>query len=181
MEQLDFQIMLTDNYHVNPNSIHTCFAMKIIKASDQIANIEADMITVNNYFGHLVKEISITRYGHDKQLIRTFSPYEIYQYSDATLKYLPKDSLKKIEKTLLYSKRPVYFNKTTIDSRTHNGTGATRANDAKDLNIDERITKFQDQLKKEYVYRVPLRYFTDLGKINFPLKSYFRIKCHLMT
>ena len=82
---------------------------------------------------------------------------------------------------MLYSKRPVYFNKTTIDSRTHNGTGATRANDAKDLNIDERITKFQDQLKKEYVYRVPLRYFTDLGKINFPLKSYFRIKCHLMT
>ena len=22
-------------------------------------------------------------------------------------------------------------------------------------------------------------YFTDLGKINFPLKTYFRVKCHL--
>ena len=31
--------------------------MKIIKASDQKANIEADMITVNNCFGHLVKEL----------------------------------------------------------------------------------------------------------------------------
>ena len=29
MERLDFQIMLTDNYYVNPNSIHICFPMKI--------------------------------------------------------------------------------------------------------------------------------------------------------
>ena len=86
-----------------------------------------------------------------------------------------------MEKTLLYSKRPFYFNKTTIDRRLRNGTGATRANDAKDLNSDERITKFQNQLKNEYVYRVPLRYFIDLGKINFPLKIDFRIKRHLET
>ena len=25
MEQLDFQILLTDNYKINPNSIHMCF------------------------------------------------------------------------------------------------------------------------------------------------------------
>ena len=31
MEQLDFQIMLTDNYYVNRNSIHLCFPMKIKK------------------------------------------------------------------------------------------------------------------------------------------------------
>ena len=79
-----------------------------------------------------------------------------------------------MEKTLLYSKWPVYFNKTTIDRRIHNRTGATIANDAKDLNIDERITEIQNQLKNEYVYRVPQRYFTDLGKINFPLKIDFR-------
>ena len=29
MEQLDFQILLTDNYYINPNSIHICFPMKI--------------------------------------------------------------------------------------------------------------------------------------------------------
>ena len=86
-----------------------------------------------------------------------------------------------MEKTLLYSKRPFYFNKTIIDRRLRNGTGATRANDAKDLNSDERITNFQNQLKNEYVYRVPLRYFIDLGKINFPLKIDFRIKRHLET
>ena len=50
-----------------------------------------------------------------------------------------------------------------------------------DLNINEKITKFQDQLKNEFVYRIPIRCFTDLGKINFPLKIDFRIKYHLKT
>ena len=31
MGELDFQIILTDNYYVNPNSIHICFPMKIKK------------------------------------------------------------------------------------------------------------------------------------------------------
>ena len=84
------------------------------------------------------------------------------------LEQLPKISLKKIEKTLLYSKN-------TQRSRSYQGSWR------QDLNIDERITKFQNQLKNKYVYRIPLRYLTDLGKINFPLKTDFRIKCHLET
>ena len=47
---------------------------------------------------------------------------------------------------------------------------SSKKNYAKDLNIDDRITKFKEQLKNEHVYRIPLRYFTDLGKINFPTK-----------
>ena len=31
MEELNFQIMLADNYYVNPNSIHICFSIKIKK------------------------------------------------------------------------------------------------------------------------------------------------------
>ena len=69
---------------------------------------------MNNFFAHLVKEISVTKCGSDKELISTFSPYEIYQYSDAILKHLPKDALKKIEKTMLYSKEPVYYNDVNI-------------------------------------------------------------------
>ena len=99
------------------------------------------------------------------------------------MKLLPKDSLKKLEKTMLYSNTPVYLNKTPVDRIIHKGSTSTsnagKANDAKDLNIDDRINKFQDQLKDEYVYRIPLRYFTDLGKINFPVKIDLRIKCHL--
>ena len=80
---------------------------------------------------------------------------------------------------------PVYLNKTSIDRRVHNESGSTtnagKTNDAKDLNIDDRITKFQDHLKDKYIYRIPLRYFNCPGKINFPVKIDFRIKCHLAT
>ena len=50
----------------------------------------------------------------------TFLPYEIYQYSDTMLKYLPRKSLKRLQKTLSYSNRAVVYNKATIDRRTKN-------------------------------------------------------------
>ena len=93
----------------------------------------------------------------------------------------------------MYSKSPVYYTDVNIDRRNHNGDGLATAgltaaqittlkkNYAKDINIDDRITKFQNILKTEHVYRIPLRYFTDLGKINFPTKIDYRIKLHLET
>ena len=115
------------------------------------------------------------------------------KFTNTPLKHLPKDSLKNIEKTLPYGKESVYLNSTSIDKGIHNGTGfvtigltvakitTATANNAKDLNIDYRISKFQSQLKDEYVYRIPLKYFLDVGKRNFPAKINFRIKCHLET
>ena len=78
MEELDFQILLTDNYYVNPLSIHICFAMKIKKSTNNSSDIDSDITTVNNFFAHFRKEISVTRSGSDKELIPTFSLYEIY-------------------------------------------------------------------------------------------------------
>ena len=116
MEQLDFQILLTENYHVNLNGIHICFPIKIKKnKTNKALDIDGDLITVNNIFAHWVKEISITRYGSDKELPPTFSPYEMYQYSDSMLKHLPSDALKTIAKTLLYDKTPVHYADTGID------------------------------------------------------------------
>ena len=37
-EQLDFQILLTENYYVNPSNIHICFPIKIKKKSDNTNN-----------------------------------------------------------------------------------------------------------------------------------------------
>ena len=72
--------------------------------------------------------MSITKYGSEKELIPMFSRYEIYWYSDSMLKHLPKDGLKKLEKTLLYRKQAAYFNQTTINRRIHDGSGfATRS------------------------------------------------------
>ena len=192
-EQLDFQILLTKNYYVNPSNIHICFPFKIKKSSDKSSDIDSDLITVNNFFAHWVNEISITKYGSDKELPPTFSPWEIYQYSDQMLKHLPSDALKTIQKTHLYSKKPVYFASETYERRNHNGasintTGLSateittaKKQHAKDLNIDDRIKLFQNQLKNEYVYRIPLRYFSDIGKINFPTKIDYRIKLFLET
>ena len=101
MERLDFQIMLTENYYINPNSIHICFPTKILKKSNRDGDIDSHMITVNNFFAHWVKEVSVTKYGSDKELPPTFSPWEVYQYSDSMNKHLSSDALKTIQKTLL--------------------------------------------------------------------------------
>ena len=61
---------------------------------------------------------------------------------------------------------------------THTHTAATKKN-VEDLKIDDRLTKFQEQLNNEHVYRITLRYFTDLDKINFPTKIEYRIKLNL--
>ena len=63
--------------------------MKIKKASNVATDIDTNMIT---------NIISVTKYGSNKELTPTFSPYEIYQYSDAMLKHLPKDVLKQLKK-----------------------------------------------------------------------------------
>ena len=150
-EQLDFQILLTENYYVNPSNIHICFPIKIKKKSDNNADTDEDLITVNNFFAHWVKEISITKYGSDKKLPPTFSPWEIYQYSDQMLKHMPSNALKTIQKTHLFSKKPVYFANALYEQRNHNAVGvsltglnatqqtATKKQHAKDLNINDRI------------------------------------------
>ena len=189
-EELDFQILLTDNYYVNPSSIHICFPIKLKKKSNNSSNVDGDLITVNNFFAHWVKEVSITKYGSDKELPPTFTSWEVYQYSDAMLKPLPKDSLKTLQKHLLYSKEKVYYASTGYDRRNFNGTvltGATaltnakKAAQAKDINIDKRIELFSAHLQDEFIYRVPLRYFSDIGKINFPTKIDYRIKLFVET
>ena len=103
-EQLDFQILLTENYYVNAAKIHIYFPIKIKKKSNNNSDIDRDLITVNNFFAHWVKEISITKYGSDKELPPTFSPWEVYQYSDQMLKHLPSDALKTLQKHISVAK-----------------------------------------------------------------------------
>ena len=184
---------MTENYYVNPANIHICFPIKIKKKSNNSSDIDDDLITVNNFFAHWVKEINITKYGSERKLPTTFSPWEIYQCSDQMLKHLPKDSLKTIQKNFQYSKKPVYYGNTAHERRNFNSkdistTGLNTAQitekkkqHAKDLNIDDSIDLFHDQLADEFVCRIPLRYFSDIGKINFPTKIDYRIKLFLKT
>ena len=68
--------------------------MKIKKKSNNAAGIDNDLITVNNFFAHWIKEISIVKYSSIKELPPTFSPWEVCQYSDQMFKNLPSDALK---------------------------------------------------------------------------------------
>ena len=106
------------------------------------------------------------------------------------LKHLPSDSLKTLQNHLLYAKEKVYYASTAYDRRNFNGsvpsgttalTTAKKAAHAKDINIDKRIELFSAQLQDEFIYRIPLRYFSDIGKINFPTKIDYRIKLFLET
>ena len=45
--------------------------MKFKKATNEAQKLEGNVITVNNFFGHWIKEINITVYGTNKNLILT--------------------------------------------------------------------------------------------------------------
>ena len=107
LETFEFQLLLDKNLYQNSNSVHFVFPKKKLKKLDINAEIGADVITVNNFFAHWIKEISLTKYGTNKELTPTTTPQEIYQYSDAMLKHLPAKSLKVIENDLLFSKEEV--------------------------------------------------------------------------
>ena len=82
VENLKFQTLLIQNCYTNPNSFQICFPIKIKKATNVKNDIDDDMIMVNKFFAHWIKEINITNCGSNKPLIPTCSPGEVYQHSD---------------------------------------------------------------------------------------------------
>ena len=77
------------------------------------------MITVNNFFGHWFTDIDIRRYPDDTTILPANTSIDIYQYSNAQLKYLSKKSVKTLLKTMWYSNKPVYLDK-DVDRRPNN-------------------------------------------------------------
>ena len=85
------------------------FPYSHLKNSHAANDIDANMITVNNFFVHWFKKIDIKRYRDDLQILPTNNTTDIYQYFGAILKHIPKDPLKAFEKTLLYSKKILFY------------------------------------------------------------------------
>ena len=50
---------------------------------------------VNNFFCRWFTELDIKRYPDDVKILPIDKTLSIYDYADAQLKYLPKDSVKK--------------------------------------------------------------------------------------
>ena len=165
----EFNIQLSNNEYMNFHNLEIVFPMKIKKKTNDGNDLDATLITVNNFFAHWIKEIEIKKLGDDQPILPTINTVEIYKYSDQILKHMPKDSLKLIENDLLYSKKKVKISGNRDRRRKFVAAGGD-ANDRTDDNLDERIEKFHDQLENTHYYRIPLKYIMELGFVNQPVK-----------
>ena len=104
LKTAEFNIQLSSNQYINFHNLHIVCPLKI---NDDDDNIDATLITVNNFFAHWIKEIDIKKLGDDTPVLPTTNTVEIYKYSDALLKHIPKKALAVIENDLLYSKKKV--------------------------------------------------------------------------
>ena len=169
LKTAEFTIHLSANQYMNFHNVHLVFPMKIKERTDPTDNIPNTAITVNNFFAHWIKEIDIKRLGDDTPILPTSNTVDIYKYSDAILKHLPKDALAVIENDLLYSQKKVKLPDGSDRRKRYTAAGGD-ATKRSDLNLTERIQKFSDQLQSTYYYRIPLQYICDLGYVNTPIK-----------
>ena len=107
LETAEFTTQLSANQFINFHSIHLVFPLKIKKKTNVANDILVTEITINSFFAHWIKEIDIKRLGDDIPILPTTNTIDIYKYSDAMLKHLPKKALKVIENNLLYSNKKV--------------------------------------------------------------------------
>ena len=84
--------------------------------------------------------------GDDTPILPTTNTVEIYKYSDAILKHMPKNALAVIENDLSYSRKKVKL-PTGKDRRNEHTAAGEDADNRTDENLNQRITKFQNQLK----------------------------------
>ena len=141
-----------------------CFANNSKKATNNVQNV--DVITVNIFFCHWLKEIDARCYTDNVRILPTNNTVEIYQYAAQQLKHLPKKSLHDITETLLYEKKAVNLN-ANRDRRSNTSTTSAYRTDA---SFGERITDFLGIIGRKIYYRIPLGFFTFLGLVNFSHK-----------
>ena len=136
------------------------------KRTNQANDIMADEIIVNNFFAHWIKEIDIKHYGDDLPILPLTNTVEVYKHSDTQLKHVPEKALEVLRYDLLYSKKKVKLQ----DRQGKYSVAGKDANKRTDKNINNRIGKFQDQLKATRYYRIPLKYLCDNGLVNQPVR-----------
>ena len=107
----------------------------------------------------------------DCSIYHYYNSVNVYQYSNAQMKYLPEKSVKKLLKRILYSNKPIYLTKNT-DRRPNNDTDDNRGSDP---NLTYRLAQLKNYIFQKHVYRIPLGLVVDLGLVNFSMKTDTRI------
>ena len=104
-------------------------------------------------------------------ILPTNNSVDIYQYSNAQMKYLPEKSVKKLLKTMLYSNKPVYLAE-NVDRRLNNDNDDNKRSDP---NLTYGIAQLRNYIFEKNVYRIPLTLLCDLAKVNFAMITDTRI------
>ena len=159
---LEFVIELSAGRYTNYSTMQVVLPPYFKKNSTASTDLAAYVITVNNFFVRWIKEINVVRYPDDITILPSSITVPIADYSAKSLKHMTDNQLDTIKKTLLYSKKKVYFSGNR-DRRSH---ASTDANQRTDDNIKDRIANFHDQLGEKTYYRIPLKFFTELGAQN---------------
>ena len=170
-KQVEFVIDLTANTYSNYSTMEICIPIKFTKISNKAQQMDANIMTVNNFFGHWFSDIDIRRYPDDMMILPTNNSVDIYQYSNAQMKYLPVKSVKKLLKTMLYSNKLVYLAE-NVDRRPNNDNDDNKRSDQ---NLTYRIAQLRNYIFEKNVYRIQLTLLCDLGKVNFATKTDTRI------
>ena len=163
---LEFTLLLAANTYRNYSSLMIVLPIWIKKATDKTADTDATVTMVNNFLEHWLKEVDIKQYPDEIRILPTNNTV-IYRYSKKMLKHLPYKALITIEDTLLYSREKVVI---TNGNDRRSSTSTTEANRT-DLNLNYRLNSFNSLISKKLYYRIPLKYFVDLGLVNFPEKT----------
>ena len=135
------------------------FPLNLQKKTTKAEAIDDEMIPVNNFFGHWFTDLDIRQYPDDVLILPTNNSVSIANYSNAQMKHLPAQSVKKLAKTMLCSNKAVYLDD-DADKRSHNSATAAERTD---LNLNEQIKLFKDYIFQKNVYRIQLTLLCDLG------------------
>ena len=94
-KQLEFILDLTGNTYSNFSTMKICLTyVKFTKNFNKALQMDAQMITRKNFFGYWFTDINIRRYPDNMRILPTNNSVNIYQYSNAQMKYLPEKSQK---------------------------------------------------------------------------------------
>ena len=147
-KQFEFVLDLTANTYSNYSTMEICLPLKFTKKTNRVLQMEAQMMTVNNFFRHLFTDIDIRRYPDHMMILPTNNSVDIYQYSNAQMKHLPEKSEKKLLKTMLYSNKPVYLAANT-DRRPNNDTDNNKRSDP---NLNYCIAQLKDYIFEKKMF-----------------------------
>ena len=129
---VEFVIELVANTYSNYSTMCLVLLLQFTK-KDKATQMDADLMVVNNFFGHWIKDIDNKRHPGDTRILPTNNSVDIYQYLAQQLKYLPEMSLYTVAKTFLYSRKSVYLEDGKVRRDLTNATAGKQT----DLNLTD--------------------------------------------